>query len=61
MGQGAIPYTCYEDRVINDVDVQERIDVEVNRRVCQIHESYEARLRTLKERLDHSSSAQVTS
>jgi len=22
MGQGVIPYSCYEDRVINEVDIQ---------------------------------------
>ena len=60
MGQGVIPYTCYEDQVINEVDIQEKIDAEVNRRVTQIHESYEARLRALEERLGHSSTAQVS-
>ena len=60
MGQGVIPYTCYEHQVINEVDIQEKIDAEVNRRVTQIHESYEARLRALEERLGHSSTAQVS-
>ena len=60
MGQGVIPYACYEDQVINEVDIQEKIDAEVNWRVSQIHESYEACLCALEERLVHSSLAQVS-
>jgi len=55
MGSGVLPYTCYEDQVINKVGIQEKIDVEVNWHVSQIHESYEARLHALEERLCHSS------
>jgi len=55
MDQGVALYTCYEDQVINEVDIQEKIDAEVNRCVPQIHESYEICLRALEERLGHSS------
>ena len=50
-----IPFTKYQNQVIREVDIQERIDAEVNRRVSQIHESYEAHLRALEERLGPSS------
>jgi len=56
-------YTNYQNQVINDDAIQERIDVKVNRRVSEelkgIHKSYDTRLCALEERLNYSSSAQV--
>ena len=59
MGQGVIPFTKYQNQFISEVDIQERIDAEVNRRVSQIHESYEVHLHALEERVG-ASSAQVS-
>ena len=51
MGQGVIPCTKYQNQVIIEVDIQERIDAKVSRPVSQIHESYEGHLHALEERL----------
>ena len=63
MGQGVLAFTSCQNQGINDDAIQDRIDVEVNRRVFEqlkgIHESYDARLRALEERLGSSSSAQA--
>ena len=58
-----LAYTCYQNQVVNEDAVQERIDAEVNRRVSEklkgIHESRDAHLHALEDRLGSSSSAQV--
>ena len=54
-----LSFSTYQKKVIPEIDTQERIETEVNRQVAQIHESYEARLRALEERLG-SSNAQVS-
>ena len=46
-----IPFTKYQNQVTSEVDIQERIDAKVSRRLSQIHESYEAYLRASEERL----------
>lgn len=60
MGQGVLSFSTYQKKVIPEIDTQERIETEVNKRVAQIHESYEAHLRALEERLGPSN-AQVQS
>ena len=59
MGQGVLSFSTYQKKVIPKIDIHERIETKVNRRVAQIHESYEARLRALEETLG-SSNAQVS-
>ena len=44
-------YYSYQTQVITEVDIHQRIDAKVNKQVYKIHESYEARLCALKERL----------
>lgn len=51
MGQGVLSFYSYQKKVISEIDIQERINTEVNRRVAHIHESYEARFCALEERL----------
>ena len=63
MGQGVLAFTICQNQGINEEAIQDRIDAEVNRRVSEqlkgIHESYDARLRALEERLGSSSRTQV--
>ena len=63
MGQGMLAFTSCQNQGINEDIIQDGTDAEVNSRVSEqlkgIHESYDARLRALEERLGSSSSAQV--
>jgi len=63
MGKGVLAFTSCQNQGINEDTIQDRIDAKVNRRVSEelkaIHESYDAQLRALEERLGSSSSAQV--
>ncbi|VFQ68245.1 unnamed protein product [Cuscuta campestris] len=51
MGQGVLSFHSYVKKDITKVHEQERIDTEVNKRVSEINETYEARIRALEERL----------
>ncbi|VFQ66860.1 unnamed protein product [Cuscuta campestris] len=51
MGQGVLSFHSYVKKDITKVLEQERIDTEVNKRVSEINETYEARIRALEERL----------
>ena len=58
-----LAFTSCQNQGINEDAIQDKIDAEVNRRVSEqlkgIHESYDAPLHALEERLGSSSSAQV--